>query len=363
MTGPGADLCGALLGTPRLVDAGDGTCGALLGLPLGRLPLRALEIDLADAAATLTYRRLRRQVFCTELGLFDDDAAADVDEHDGAAVVLVARHGGAVVGGVRLYEVSPGWWQGGRLVVSPAARAGLGVGSALIRAACAEAEARGALRFEATVLPGNTRLFERLGWHPVRPVTVAGVRHDLVRWPLGRVAALAAATKNPLGSLLAGMTPGGAGFVGDDAAPVPGSDVLASVDGILPAMVDRDPEWAGWCGVLVGANDLAAMGATPTGLLDALGARTAAHAARVLAGIRAGSAAFALPVLGGHTQLGVDPALSVTALGRTSAPVPGAGRPGLDVASPPTSGAPGGPATRDGSGTRPHGGVRARSRT
>jgi putative N-acetyltransferase (TIGR04045 family) len=306
-------------------------CEALLGPAPS-----ALEIDLADDAALVAYRALRRAAFCTELGLFDDRAGGDLDEHDESAVVLVARHGGAVVGGVRLYEVSPGWWQGGRLVVSPAARAGLGVGSALVRAACVEAESHGALRFEATVLPGNTALFERLGWTAIRSVTVAGTRHDLVRWPVSRIARLTAATKNPLGALLAGLQPGGAGFLGDDAAPLPGhpraaTDVLASVDGILPAMVAADPEWAGWCGVLVGANDLAAMGATPAGLLDALGSPDAAHAARVLAGIRAGAEAFGMPVIGGHTQLGVAPSLSVTALGRTGAPVRGAGRAGLDV--------------------------------
>jgi putative N-acetyltransferase (TIGR04045 family) len=324
-----ADLCSALLGTPRLEHAPpDGQCGALLGPAVS-----PLEVAAAGPAELRAYHALRRAVFCGELGLFDERGSADLDGYDDAAVALVARHDGHIVGGVRLFEVSPGWWQGGRLVVSPAARTGLGVGSALIRAACAEAEARGALRFDATVLPGNTRLFERLGWAQVRPVVVAGVPHDLVRWPVGRIGRLAAGTKNALGALLAGMRPGGAGFVGDDAAPVPGSTptMLASVDGILPSMVDSDPEWAGWCGVLVGANDLAAMGAVPSGLLDALGAPTAEHAARVLAGIRAGSLAFGLPVLGGHTQLGVDPALSVTVFGTARSPVPGAGRPGLDV--------------------------------
>ena len=46
---------------------------------------------------------------------------------------------------------------------------------------------------------------------------------------------------------------------------MPGSDLIAACDAILPAMVQRDPEWAGWCGVLVNVNDLAAMGATPSG--------------------------------------------------------------------------------------------------
>jgi AIR synthase-related protein len=153
-----------------------------------------------------------------------------------------------------------------------------------------------------------------------------------MRWPIGRIAGLVAATKSDLGPLLSGLAPGGAGFVGDDGAPVPGSDLVAACDAIVPSMVERDPEWAGWCAVLVNLNDLAAMGARPVGLLDALGARDRSFATRVLAGLRKASAAYAVPVLGGHTQLGVPAALSVTALGRTSDPVPGGGgRPGHRV--------------------------------
>jgi AIR synthase-related protein len=151
-------------------------------------------------------------------------------------------------------------------------------------------------------------------------------------WPVGRLAALARVTKGPLGGLLAGMHLGGAGFVGDDGAPVPGTDVVAACDAILPSMVERDPEWAGWCGVLVNVNDLSAMGATPLGLLDAVAGRDASFIARVLAGLRSASAAWEVPVLGGHTQLGVLAALGVTALGRTDRPVPaGGGRPGHAV--------------------------------
>ena len=221
-----------------------------------------LEVGLADRREQLAYHRLRQQAFVDELGLF---TGTDHDDHDDHAVELVARLPGRVVGGVRLYEVAPGWWQGGRLVVMPDLRGARGAGRALVTAACAEAERRGALRFEATVLPDNVALFARWGWDALRSVEVAGVRHVLMRWPVGRVAALVGATKAGLGELLAGLSPGGAGFVGDDAAPVPGSSVLASVDAILPSMVERDPEWAGWCGVLVGANDLAAMGAAPVG--------------------------------------------------------------------------------------------------
>ncbi|MFD5074538.1 MSMEG_0567/sll0787 family protein [Streptomyces sp. NPDC058371] len=351
---------------------------ALLGdrSTLARRPAFRIEqaVGKAEVAA---YRRLRREAFVYEQGLF---TGHDLDDRDAdcRTLVLVAKdHAGAVVGGVRLGPVADGpdigWWAGGRLVVAPGARGPHGIGAALVRAACARAEAEGVLRFDATVQARNTVLFKRLGWRPVRETTVADAPHVLMRWPIGRIADLVAATKSPLGPLLAVLptaaaralaqdpvggplgagaravadapdgvdTPGtagildalgGAGFVGDDGAPVPGTDVIAACDAIVPSMVERDPEWAGWCSVLVNVNDLAAMGASPVGLLDAVGARDAAHARRILAGLARAAEAYGVPVLGGHTQLGVPAALSVTALGRTGHPVPGGGgRPGHAV--------------------------------
>ncbi|SDC58632.1 MSMEG_0567/sll0787 family protein [Actinokineospora iranica] len=293
------------------------------------------HVEPADDAGLREYHVLRKAVFVERQGLF---AGHDLDwrDEDSRTVVLVARNqAGEVVGGVRLGPATPaedvGWWVGGRLVVRPGQGA-VGVGSALVNAACAHAEGAGALRFDATVQAVNERLFHRLGWRSVRPTTVAGTDHVLMRRPIGRVAALADATKRRLGALLAGLAPGGAGFVGDDGAPVPGSDLVAACDAIVPAMVERDPEWAGWCAVLVNLNDLAAMGAEPVGLLDAVGARDASFAHRVLSGLRKAAAAYGVPVLGGHTQFGVPAALSVTALGRTSYPIPGGGgRPGHRV--------------------------------
>ncbi|MCG0284953.1 MSMEG_0567/sll0787 family protein [Streptomyces sp. PSAA01] len=324
---------------------------ALLGdrSTLARRP--AFHIEQAAGKTELAaYRRLRRDAFVYEQGLFTGHDLDDRDA-DSRTIVLVARdHAGTVIGGVRLGPVADGtdigWWAGGRLVVAPGARGPQGIGAALVRAACARAEAEGVLRFEATVQARNEVLFKRLGWRSVRGTTVADAPHVLMRWPIGRIAAQAVAAKSALGPLLAAFREppphdvggaarsvlGGVGFVGDDGAPVPGTDVIAACDAIVPSIVERDPEWAGWCAVLVNVNDLAAMGAAPLGLLDALGAKDAAHAARILAGLGQAAQAYGVPVLGGHTQLGVPAALSVTALGRTKHPVPGGGgRPGHAV--------------------------------
>ncbi|WP_084541549.1 MSMEG_0567/sll0787 family protein [Nocardioides alkalitolerans] len=329
-----------LTGLRTTRPAGDPGTPAGPGDPAGR-PAPYVVAEATTPADLAAYRRLRHDVFVTEQRLF---AVSDTDlvDDDPRTVVLLARASadGAVLGGVRLHPAPDadgtppatdlGWWRGGRLAVAADARTTQGIGPALVRAACARAEAAGALRFDAVVQAGNERLFRRLGWRTRASVSAHGQPHVVMDWPLDRVQRLADATKAALGGLLGELATGvPAGFVGDDGAPVPGSDLVAACDAILPSMVERDPEWAGWCSVLVNVNDLAAMGAAPVGLLDAVAARDASFARRVLRGLTEAAQAWGVAVLGGHTQLGVPAALSVTALGRTARPVPGGGgRPG-----------------------------------
>ncbi|WP_229052167.1 MSMEG_0567/sll0787 family protein [Aeromicrobium sp. Leaf350] len=305
-------------------------------------PAPTFLVEQAQTRAELdAYRSLRREVFVAEQGIFAGDDADRVDDDPRTIVLLARTPEGALLGGVRIAPAVEGrdigWWAGSRLAVSAAARTHAGIGGALVRAACARAEAEGALRFDATVQAQNESLFVRLGWTTLRTLDVHGRPHVHMLWPIDRVERLARATKAALGALLDGLEAppsglGGRAFVGDDAAPVPGSDLLAACDAILPAMVERDPEWAGWCAVLVNLNDISAMGASPVGLLDAVGARDASFARRIFRGLRAASEAWGVPVLGGHTQLGVPASLSVTALGRADRPVPGGGgHPGESV--------------------------------
>ncbi|MGE0214552.1 MSMEG_0567/sll0787 family protein [Mycolicibacterium sp.] len=289
-------------------------------------------IHPADGAELAAYRQLRRASFVVEQGMFAGSDRDDVDD-DPRTVVLVAVDGaGTVLGGVRLAPACTpdiGWWTGSRLVADPAARTA-GLGAALIRAACAHVESVGALRFEATVQRRYAPMFRALGWTDHGDCEVAGRPHTLVRWPLHPIQRVAAATKSFLGEALDPLraVPGGlgpAGFVGDDGVPVPGGDTVAACDAIIPSMVERDPEWAGWCAVLVNVNDLTAMGATPVGLLDAVGAPTRSLLTRIVRGLARASQAWRVPVLGGHTQLGVPASLAVTALGRTGFPVPAGG--------------------------------------
>lgn len=293
------------------------------------------RIERATARQIDDYRAIRRDVFVAEQGIFDADDVDRLDDDPRTIVLVCVDPDGSVLGGVRLSPAVEGrdigWWTGSRLVVRRDARGAGGIGSALVREACATALRVGVLRFEATVQDRNEPLFRRLGWQQWGRTTIGGAPHVRMRWPIERVQQLVDATKGSLGELvgqLRGDDPaslGGSGFVGDDGTPLPGTDVIAACDAILPSMVDRDPEWAGWCAVLVNVNDLSAMGAKPIGLLDAVAAPTASFARRILGGLRSAADAWGVPVLGGHTQLGVASSLSVTALGRTKHPVPGGG--------------------------------------
>ncbi|HWF73401.1 MAG TPA: MSMEG_0567/sll0787 family protein [Solirubrobacteraceae bacterium] len=314
----------------------------LLGGPPSRVGGRAapqapplVVVDVGEDPARLrAYRELRHRAFVDEQRLFAGSDTDEWDEHP-ATIFLAALAGdGSVLGGVRLHPGQEGggelgWWRGSRLVAGagPGLQRGE-IGAALVRAACGRALDAGAIRFDAHVQPAHAKFFTRLGWETIRPAPIGGAPHLLMRWPVRRIADHAEASKESLGELIGHVLPHDP-WRGDDGVPVAGTDVVACTDAITPSMVDRDPSWAGWCGMLVTANDLAAMGASPVGVLDAVAGRDAAHVARVLSGIRDGSDAFELPVLGGHTQLGVPGALTVTGLGRTAEPVPGGGgRPG-----------------------------------
>jgi selenophosphate synthetase-related protein len=107
--------------------------------------------------------------------------------------------------------------------------------------------------------------------------------------------------------------------VGDDCAAIPDGDgfLLFAIEGFMNEFVAGDPWFAGWCGVMVNVSDVAAMGGRPIAVVDAVWAASDADAAPVLAGMRAASEAFGVPVVGGHTNTRTDRGqLSVAILGR-----------------------------------------------
>ena len=63
---------------------------------------------------------------------------------------------------------------------------------------------------------------------------------------------------------------------GEDAAVVAinGEEaILLAADGIWEKVLEVDPWWAGYCSVLVNANDIAAMGGRPIGMTSVIGVR------------------------------------------------------------------------------------------
>ncbi|WP_116134711.1 sll0787 family AIR synthase-like protein [Tropicimonas sp. IMCC34043] len=119
-----------------------------------------------------------------------------------------------------------------------------------------------------------------------------------------------------------GLTASSDGRPGDDAAVLPGPagyDLLAG-EGFIPAFVRDDPWFAGWCAVMVNLSDIAAMGGRATAIVDQIWAPDAETAAPMMAGLRDASAAYGVPLVGGHTNFAAgELGLAATVLGRAKA--------------------------------------------
>ncbi|MCR4265179.1 sll0787 family AIR synthase-like protein [Nitratireductor sp. ZSWI3] len=132
---------------------------------------------------------------------------------------------------------------------------------------------------------------------------------------------------------LLGIGANSAGQPGDDAAVLPRDDGtfdLFAGEGFIPAFVNDDPWFAGWCGVMVNLSDIAAMGGRAIGVLDQVWAPNAVSAQPLLEGLRDAAAAYDVPILGGHTNFAAaERNLAVSILGRARALISSfAARPG-----------------------------------
>lgn len=110
---------------------------------------------------------------------------------------------------------------------------------------------------------------------------------------------------------------------GDDGAgvSVAGTTVIACGEALWPPFVRRDPYGAGIAAVLANVNDVAAMGATPLGIVDTVVAEREV-ARRVLEGMRDACGLYDVPLLGGHlTEHPGEPAVSAFGLGEATRPL------------------------------------------
>jgi uncharacterized protein len=106
---------------------------------------------------------------------------------------------------------------------------------------------------------------------------------------------------------------------GEDAAILEHGDeaLLFAADGIWDRLMRADPEWSGYCAILVNIHDIYAMGGTPLGMVDILSSGSDEVTRKVLAGMRMCIDKFGVPIVGGHTHPDTPyAALDVAILGR-----------------------------------------------
>ncbi len=91
---------------------------------------------------------------------------------------------------------------------------------------------------------------------------------------------------------------------GEDAAIIDRGEeaLLISADGIWSRLMEADPEWAGYCSILVNVHDIVAMGGTPLAMVDVFSASSTEVRNRVLAGMSEAVHKFGVPIVGGHVH-------------------------------------------------------------
>ncbi|CAG2147219.1 sll0787 family AIR synthase-like protein [Cupriavidus plantarum] len=108
--------------------------------------------------------------------------------------------------------------------------------------------------------------------------------------------------------------------VGDDCAAIDdgaGGYLLFAIEGMVSDFIRAMPWFAGYSAVMVNISDVYAMGGRPLAVVDAIWSETIDGAKEVLAGMAAASAAYGVPIVGGHSNARSDHGqLAVAILGR-----------------------------------------------
>ncbi|MCT7319274.1 sll0787 family AIR synthase-like protein [Ralstonia sp. CHL-2022] len=107
--------------------------------------------------------------------------------------------------------------------------------------------------------------------------------------------------------------------VGDDCAAIPDGDghLLFAIEGMVSDFMQAMPWFAGYSAVMVNVSDIYAMGGRPVAVVDAIWSDGIEAAAAVLDGMHAAAQAYAVPIVGGHSNAQSDRAqLAVAIVGR-----------------------------------------------
>ena len=109
--------------------------------------------------------------------------------------------------------------------------------------------------------------------------------------------------------------------LGDDCAAIPDGNgyLLLASEGILPAFLEAEPWFAGWCAVMVNVSDIAAMGGRAIAMVDTIWSQSTEITQPIWEGMKAAASAYNMPIVGGHTNCHSPyNALSVAILGRAT---------------------------------------------
>lgn len=108
--------------------------------------------------------------------------------------------------------------------------------------------------------------------------------------------------------------------LGDDCAVIPdghGEHLLLAIEGLVEDFVSEMPWFAGYSAVMVNLSDIAAMGGRPIAVVDALWSDGVGQAEPIVQGMAAASAAYGVPIVGGHSNARAPrPQLAVAVLGK-----------------------------------------------
>jgi AIR synthase-related protein len=127
------------------------------------------------------------------------------------------------------------------------------------------------------------------------------------------------AHKTDLKRLLPAFQDGTHIAIGDDCAAIPDGDgyLLFAIEGFVEDFVASDPYFAGYCGIMVNASDVYAMGGRPIAVVDAVWSCGDKTAGPALKGLADAAAAYGIPVVGGHSNLrAAGGQLAVAIIGR-----------------------------------------------
>ncbi len=134
-------------------------------------------------------------------------------------------------------------------------------------------------------------------------------------------AARGLAHKADLHALLPGLHGSSGVRIGDDCAAIPDGDgyLLLAMEGFVEDFVASDPYFAGYCGVMVNASDVYAMGGRPVAIVDALWSDGSSTAGPAMRGLADAAHIYGIPIVGGHTNMrAASGQLAVAILGRAT---------------------------------------------